>query len=68
MLSELTKDPGRNALIVQDVVVEVTNGNGICLILTDRKAHCETLLDLLLQRGIVAEMLTGSLSGAERRR
>jgi superfamily II DNA or RNA helicase len=68
MLSELTIDPGRNALIVQDVAWEVANGHGVCLILTDRKAHCETLLDLLLQRGVVAEMLTGDLSMAERRR
>ena len=68
MLSELTKDPSRNALIVQDVADEVANGNGICLVLTDRKSHCEALVDILLQRGIVAEMLTGGLSGADRRR
>ena len=68
MLSELTKDPGRNALIVQNVTWEVSKGKGVCLILTDRKAHCETLVNLLLQSGVVAEMLTGDLSGAERRR
>jgi superfamily II DNA or RNA helicase len=68
MLSELTLDPGRNALIVQDVAWEVANGYGVCLILTDRKAHCETLADLLLQSGVVAEKLTGDLSGQERQR
>lgn len=68
MLSELTLDSDRNALIVQDVAWEVINGCGACLILTDRKAHCETLVALLLQRGIAAEMLMGDLSGAGRRR
>jgi superfamily II DNA or RNA helicase len=68
MLSELTKDPGRNALIVQDVAGEVANGNGICLILTDRKAHCEALVDLLAERGVEATLLTGDLANGERQR
>jgi superfamily II DNA or RNA helicase len=68
MLSELTHDQTRNALIVQDVAREVANGKGTCLILTDRKAHCETLVGLLSHRGIVAEKLTGDLSETERRR
>jgi superfamily II DNA or RNA helicase len=68
MLSELTQDSGRNALIVQDVAREASKGYGVCLILTDRKAHCETLVDLLLQRGVVAQVLTGDLSETERRR
>jgi superfamily II DNA or RNA helicase len=68
MLSELTKDPGRNALIVQDVAGEVANGNGICLILTDRKAHCEALVDLLAERGVEATLLTGDPANGERQR
>jgi superfamily II DNA or RNA helicase len=68
MLSELTKDPGRNALIVQDVAGEVANGNGICLILTDRKAHCEALVALLAERGVEATLLTGDLANGERQR
>ena len=68
MLSELTKDPGRNALIVQDVADEVANGNGICLILTDRRAHCEALVDLLVERGVEATLLTGDLANGERQR
>ncbi|OPX19662.1 MAG: hypothetical protein BZ151_08015 [Desulfobacca sp. 4484_104] len=39
MLSELTEDPDRNALIAGDVVREARNGGGVCLVLTDRKAH-----------------------------
>jgi superfamily II DNA or RNA helicase len=40
MLSELTQDPARNALIAADVTREAENGGGVCLVLSDRKAHC----------------------------
>lgn len=66
MLSELTQDPGRNALIADDVAKEASNGGGISLVLTDRKAHVETLEGLLEGRGVTAAMLTGDLSNAER--
>ncbi len=36
----------RNHLIVGDVLAEATDGN-ICLVLSDRKAHCETLHELI---------------------
>jgi len=67
MLSELTQDPARNALIAEDVAREAGNGGGICLVLTDRKAHCKTLVELLAARGITAEMLTGDLTPKARR-
>jgi superfamily II DNA or RNA helicase len=38
MLSELTQDPARNALIAADVAQEAGNGGGVCLVLTDRKS------------------------------
>ena len=66
MLSELTEDPERNALIAHDVACESKNGGGICLVLSDRKVHCETIQDLLGALGIKAELLTGSLSKAKR--
>jgi superfamily II DNA or RNA helicase len=43
MLSELTEDGPRNSLITEDVTKEVRNGRGVCLVLSDRKAHCEEL-------------------------
>ena len=67
MLSELTRDPARNALIARDVAREAGNGGGVCLVLTDRKDHCETLVDLLAARGITAAMLIGDLSPKARR-
>jgi superfamily II DNA or RNA helicase len=66
MVSELTQDPARNALIASDVAREAGNGGGVCLVLTDRKAHVETLVGLLEDRGITAAMLTGDLSNGER--
>jgi ERCC4-related helicase len=44
------------------------NGGSMCLVLTDRKAHCEALVGLLAARGIKAELLTGDLSSKERTR
>lgn len=67
MLSELTQDPARNGLIAADVSREAGNGGGLCLVLTDRKAHVETLVGLLAARGVTAAMLTGDLPAAGRR-
>jgi superfamily II DNA or RNA helicase len=66
MLSELTQDPARNALISSDVAREAGNGGGVILILTDRKAHCDTLAAFLEDYGIDAAILTGDLSNGER--
>ena len=67
MLSELTADTERNILIVSDVARETKRGAGICLVLSDRKAHCENLRALLKYRyKIDSELLTGDLSVAER--
>jgi superfamily II DNA or RNA helicase len=62
MLSELTTDTDRNILITSDVAQEALNRSGICLVLSDRKAHCENLQTLLRHRNkIEAELLTGDL-------
>ena len=63
MLSELTADQGRNVLIAGDVAKEASNGSGICLVLSDRKQHCEDLRTILkVGHGIDAAVLTGDLS------
>jgi superfamily II DNA or RNA helicase len=66
MLSELTKDRQRNQLIASDVAREARNGGGICLVLSDRKAHCESLREHLAGQGVLAELLTGDLSNGQR--
>jgi superfamily II DNA or RNA helicase len=62
MLSELTADTARNLLIAEDVAREVREGAGICLVLSDRKAHCENLQALLRFRfKVESELLTGDM-------
>jgi superfamily II DNA or RNA helicase len=66
-LSELTEDGTRNRLICK--TVSENNGHGVSLILSDRKAHCVTLQNILSDvHGIQAEVLTGSTSPKERER
>ena len=67
MLSELTADTDRNVLIASDVARETTESDGICLVLSDRKAHCENLQALLKYRfKMDAELLTGDLNQGDR--
>jgi superfamily II DNA or RNA helicase len=40
----------------------------VCLVLSDRVAHCRTLVELLSARGVIAAMLTGDLPAADRRK
>jgi superfamily II DNA or RNA helicase len=62
MLSELTEDKERNLLIAADVAAAQVAGAGVCLVLSDRKAHCENLRVLLKYRHqLTAEVLTGDL-------
>ena len=70
MLSELTSDDARNRLIAGDIAKEVTHrtNGGICLVLSDRKHHCENLQVLLKHRHhIEAELLTGDVPMDQRR-
>jgi superfamily II DNA or RNA helicase len=67
MLSELTADNARNLLIAEDVAREARESAGICIVLSDRKAHCENLQALLrLRFKVESELLTGDLAIEER--
>ncbi len=67
MLAELVSNDDRNRLIAEDIAEEARNHSGVSLVLSDRKAHCETLKSLLKYRHhIIAELLTGDLSPSER--
>ncbi len=68
VLSELTRDPDRNQLIASDIVKEAKTGSGICLVLSDRREHCETLKMILQGRGLRPEVLTGNIANGERER
>ncbi len=67
-MSELTEDIDRNKLIARTVAVN--NGHdGISLILSDRKEHCDNLQNTLFNgHDIQAEVLTGSTNPKERER
>jgi superfamily II DNA or RNA helicase len=68
MLSELTADDTRNRLIASDVAQEVRAGKGVCLVLSDRKKHCETLQGILRYKlDVYADLLTGDLSDDARK-
>ena len=68
MLSELTADDARNRLIAADVEKEVREGQGVCLVLSDRKKHCEMLQGILrFKFNVDAALLTGDLADAARR-
>ena len=67
MLSELTQDPTRNMQIVQDVAREVSNGGGICVVLSDRKNQCSSIQDGLARKGIKSDLLTGDVPDDERK-
>lgn len=67
MLKELTEDHERNRLIVADVAHEAGNGSGVCLVLSDRKAHVEDLSEILeVKHNTPSAILTGDLSDKER--
>ncbi len=68
MLSELTADDTRNRLIASDVEKEVRSGKGVCLVLSDRKKHCETLQGILRNKfDVHAALLTGDLNNEARK-
>jgi superfamily II DNA or RNA helicase len=69
MLAELTNDDLRNRQIAADVAGVVQSGvGGICLLLSDRKKHCDVLKGLLKYRhGIDAALLTGDLTTEQRK-
>lgn len=67
VLSELNMDPARNALIAEDVVAQVGASPGVCLVLSDRKAQCEALCELISGRGIEVAVLTGDTPASERK-
>ena len=69
MLAEIATDTKRNIQIASDVASEAAENPGICLVLSDRKAHCENLQALLRYRfKLPSELLTGDLDTAERKK
>ena len=67
LLKELSWDKERNLMIVADIVDAVKSGE-TCLVLSDRKAHCQELSDVLYQESnLNSTVLTGDV-GIDKRR
>ncbi|MEA1968823.1 MAG: DEAD/DEAH box helicase [Thermodesulfobacteriota bacterium] len=66
-LSALTEDHDRNRLVCDAVANH--KGNGVSLILSDRRDHCKELARILsLNNNIDAEVLTGAVGNKERKK
>jgi superfamily II DNA or RNA helicase len=66
MISELIQNKERNFLICADIAKEISNNN-ICLVLSDRKAHCNIIQEILNNDfQISSELLTGDIPNEER--
>ena len=70
MLSELTMNDERNRMIADDVAEEAGRpAGGICLVLSDRKKHCEALFSLVrFKHNLAVAVLTGDVGADERAR
>jgi len=69
MLSALTEDVERNRLIACDVAAETRKTKGICLVLSDRKAHCEALQQVIANDYHVSSaLLTGDVPTKQRQK
>ncbi|MCW7753835.1 DEAD/DEAH box helicase [Desulfobotulus sp. H1] len=70
MMRELISDAGRNRLIVEDVAHQCRmQAEGVMLVLSDRRQHCEILHGMLRYgHKIQAALLTGSLKNSERKK
>ena len=57
LITALIEDEKRNKQIVQDIIKEVQNTGGPCVVLTERKIHCETLANLINEKKVTAAVI-----------
>jgi len=68
MIKELIEDEERNNLIINHIHKDLKKFNEAILVVSDRKAHCINLQNLLLQKfKIKSEVLTGNVNKKERK-
>ena len=65
LITELIHDSNRNNMIRDDIILELANGGGPCLILSDRTDHCDLLGKLLNNYGIPTGVSHGKLKRKE---
>ncbi len=64
LLSEIALDVDRNAMIVADIKKAILSGE-VCLILSDRKSHCEQLHKIISIKDCT--VLTGNTNSSDRK-
>ncbi|MBI5603123.1 MAG: DEAD/DEAH box helicase [Deltaproteobacteria bacterium] len=67
MITTLAEDESRNRLISRDVLNASKNGNGVSLVISDRKEHCRTLAKMVSPYRLTRE-LYGDMNSKERKR
>ncbi|MBI4765092.1 MAG: DEAD/DEAH box helicase [Deltaproteobacteria bacterium] len=67
MINSLAEDKARNRLISRDVLEASKNGNGISLVISDRKEHCRALAKLVSPYRPTRE-LYGDMNSGDRKR
>ena len=67
MIKELTLDNARNELIINKVYADLKRYNENIVVVSDRKKHCQTLQELLLNKyNIEGHILTGNVTSNKR--
>ena len=61
----LSEDEHRNTLIINDVITAANEGRH-CLLLSERRAHAEKLLNMLVKKDFKCVLLTGGMSAKKR--
>jgi len=67
ILDKLIKNKKRNELIVSEVIKDVNNDHSV-LVLSDRKAHCYILDEMLKQKGINSVVMTSDVKYDDRKK
>lgn len=67
MMTALVEDTDRNSIIASDVVDYAAKEQGIALVLSERKTHCQVLFDLVSKNNVICRLLTGDVSAGERK-
>ena len=68
LIKNLVRCSKRNGIIVNTVVEHVRRSQGIALVISDRKTHCQRLGKLLSAKRVSNQVLTGKTNGAKRKR
>ena len=68
MIKELVEDEERNNLICSKIIEDLKEHNESIIIVSDRKKHCDTMQEILLNKyNVHSNVLTGQINAAKRK-